>query len=378
MHGTLDIARQFHDDITTRFASRSVNDDNAAFTINLVETLFCHNLDLQSQNPGDSNERDIERCLQRSFAHGEVHRNPMRADNGREFVDLLVVTKKTVLLIQAKDSPANEASLNRSIARKRATAGAHITKATSQLSGSIGHLRSADSVEIIADGQRCEISASGRELFGIVIVAELFDPERSSCSPVVMAASKKLGVPCLLLDYPEFQQLTFFRGDEESLVATLWDSFSVACEYGQFAHLRFGLRADGPVVYSPAAAAPVSGFTTSLRVREAQATRKEVTSHEARMRMDQKSEDDTASDRLFVVVDRTEVDAGDVSRVATALLRALANRETIERLRGRIDIAFHGYSDDPRELYEIPRCGFSARSWMAGFRIGSTSFRPKV
>ena len=50
----------------------------------------------------------------------------MRADNGREFVDLLVVTEKTVLLIQAKDSPANEASLNRTIARKMATTEAHI------------------------------------------------------------------------------------------------------------------------------------------------------------------------------------------------------------------------------------------------------------
>ena len=354
VHGTLDIARQFHDDMMTRFATRSVNDDNAAFTINLVETLFCHHLDLQSQNPGDSNERDIEKCLQRSFAHGEVYRNPMRADNGREFVDLLVATNKTVLLIQAKDSPANEASLSRSIARKKATAEAHITKATSQLSGSIGHLRSADSVEIIADGQRWEVSASGRELFGIVIVAELFDHERSSCSRVVMVTGKKLSVPCLLLDYPEFQQLTFFRSDEESFVATLWDSFLVASEYGEFARLRFGLRTDGPVVYSPGAVAPASGFTASPRGRVAQATRKEVASHEARGRTRQKSEEDTASGRLFVVVDRTEVDAGDVSRVATALLRGLADRETIQQLRGHVDVAFHGYSDDPRELYEIP------------------------
>ena len=359
VHGTLDIARQFHDDMTTLFAARSASDDNAAFTINLVRTLFCHNLDLQTQNPGDSNERDIETCLQRSFTDGEVYRNPPRADNGREFVDLLVATEKTVLLIQAKDSPANEASLNRSIVRKMATAEAHITKAASQLRGSIGHLRSADSVEIIADGQRCEVSASGRELFGIVIVNELFDPERSSCSSVVMAVSENLGVPCLLLDYREFQQLTFFRGDEESLVATLWDSFSVAYEYGEFPRMRFGLRTDGPVVYSPGTAAPASGSTTSPRARVVQTARKGVTgpvrrNHEARRRTGQESGENTASDRLFVVVDRTEVEAGDVSRVATALLRGLAHRETIERLRGRVDVAFHGYSDDPRELYEIP------------------------
>ena len=164
VHGTLDLARQFHDDMTTRFAARSARDDNAAFTINLVETFFSHNLDLQTWNPGDANERDIERCLQRSFMGGEVYRNPVRADNGREFVDVLVVTEKTVLLIQAKDSPANEASLNRTIARKMATTEAHIRKAASQLKGSIGHLRSRGSVEIVADGHRCEVPVLSRGL----------------------------------------------------------------------------------------------------------------------------------------------------------------------------------------------------------------------
>ena len=359
VHGTLDLARQFHDDMTTRFAARSATDDNAAFTINLVETLFCHNLDLQTRNPGDANERDIERCLQRSFKDGEVYRNPVRADNGREFVDVLVVTEKTVLLIQAKDSPANEASLRRSIARKMATTKAHIRKAASQLTGSIGHLRSVGSVEIVADGQRCEVTVLGRELLGVVIVKELFDPERSSCSSLVLAVGKKSGVPCLLLDYLEFQQLTFFRGDEESLVGTLWQSYAVACQYGEFPRMRFGLRADGPVVYSPGQARPAPGSTTSAGARVAQAPRTDVTipvrpNREAGRHTAVKSGEGEGSDRLFVVVDRRDVESGDVSRAATALLRALANRETIERLRGRVEVAFHGYSDDSRELYEIP------------------------
>ena len=283
----------------------------------------------------------------------------MRADNGREFVDLLVVTEKTVLLIQAKDSPANEASLNRTIARKMATTEAHIRKAASQLKGSIGHLRSGGSVEIVADRHRCEVPVLGRELLSVVIVKELFDPERSSCSSLVLAVGKKSGVPCLLLDYLEFQQLTFFRGDEESLVGTLWQSYAVAREYGEFPRMRFGLRADGPVVYSPGKVASAPGATTSAGARVVRAARKNVTipvrrNHEADRRTTVKSVEGEGSDRLFVVVDRTDVEAGDVSRAATALLRALANSETIERLRGRVDVAFHGYSDDPRELYEIP------------------------
>lgn len=359
VHGTLDLARQFHDEMTTRFAARSASDDNAAFTINLVEMLFSHNLDLQTWNPGDANERDIERRLQRSFMGGEVYRNPVRADNGREFVDVLVVTEKTVLLIQAKDSPANEASLNRTIARKMATTEAHVRKAAFQLKGSIGHLRSRGSVEIVADGHRCEVPVLTRGLLGIVIVKELFDPKRSSCSSPVLDVGRKSGVPCLLLDYLEFQQLTFFRGDEESLVRTLWQSYAVACEYGEFPRMRFGLRVDGPVVYSPGKATLAPGSTTGAGARVVQAPRQDVTipvrrNHEAGKRTAVMLGEGESADRLFVVVDRTDVESGDVSRAATALLRALGTRETIERLRGRVDVVFHGYSDDSRELYEIP------------------------
>ena len=52
---------------------------------------------------------------------------------------------------------------------------------------------------------------SSREVFGLVIVKELFDPERSACSPLVFNVFEESGIPCLLLDYLEFQQLTFFR-----------------------------------------------------------------------------------------------------------------------------------------------------------------------
>ena len=105
---TLELARQFHDDMTICFGTRSAADDNAALTINLPETLFPHNLDLGNQNPGDFNEPDIAMGLHRPFSGDQVYLNPVRADNGREFVDVLVATEKTVLLIQTKDSPNTE------------------------------------------------------------------------------------------------------------------------------------------------------------------------------------------------------------------------------------------------------------------------------
>ena len=356
---TLELARQFHDDMTTCFAARSAADDNAALTINLLETLFSHNLDLGSQNPGDFNEPDIAMGLHRPFSGDQVYLNPVRTDNGREFVDVLVATEKTVLLIQAKDSPNTASALNRSIDRKKDTAKAHIRKAAAQLRGSINHLRSGSSIGIITDGQRCDVSMSGRKVFGLVIVKELFDPEQSACSPLVSAVSKESGIPCLLLDYPEFQQLTFFRRTEESFVGTLSEIFSVACEHDVFPRIRFGLRADGPVVCSPRRLATEPDSTTSESApavlsgshsTPAPLLQDRVTGRPARVGF----REGAGGDWLNVVVDRTDVEALDVSRTATTLSRVLANRDTIERFRGHLDVAFHGYSNDPREVHEIP------------------------
>ena len=189
--GTLEIARQFHDDMMGWFGYRSTGDDNAGLEINLLETLTPDNLHPQSQTPGEFNERDIERGLHRAFSGDQVYRNPMRAKEKREFVDVLVATEKTVLLIQAKDSPLSEATLNRTIYRKKATTAAHVKKAAAQLKGSINHLRSGSSIEIITDGQRWDVSMSGRDVFGLVIVKELFDPERPNCSRPVLSVSEE-------------------------------------------------------------------------------------------------------------------------------------------------------------------------------------------
>ena len=265
--GTLEIARQFHDDMMFWFGARSTADDNAALRINLLETLLPDNLYPQSLTPGDFNERDIEMGLHRAFSGDQIYRNPVRANEGREFVDVLVATVKTVLLIQAKDSPVTEATLSRPIDRKKATTAAHVKKAAAQLKGSINHLfRSGGSIEIITDGQRCDVSTSGREVFGIVIVKELFETERSVCSRLVFSVFEESDIPCLLLDYLEFQQLTFFRRTEESFVGTLREIFSAAREHGLFPRSRFGLVSDGPTVYSPSrSTVPPDSTTTESR-----------------------------------------------------------------------------------------------------------------
>ena len=135
--GTLEFARQFDNDMITWFGARSTAEDDASLSINLLETLPPDNLCEQGQtSPGDLNETDIEMCLHRAFSHDHVYRNPVRANDRREFVDVLVATERTVLLIQAKDSPVNEAALDRTIDRKKATTEKHVKKAAAQLKGS--------------------------------------------------------------------------------------------------------------------------------------------------------------------------------------------------------------------------------------------------
>ena len=247
----LEFARQFDDEMISWFGARSPADDDASIRINLVETLPPDNLSEQSQaSPGDLNERDIEMCLHRAFNYDQVYRNPTRADNEREFVDVLVATNRTVLLIQAKDSPVTEEILGRAMDRKQAITAKHVKKAAGQLKGSINHLRSGNSIDIITDGQPYELHMSDREVFGLVIVKELFDPERPACSQLVFSVFEETNVPCLLLDYVDFQEMTYSRPTEESLVDTLKQMFAAAREHGLFARSRFGLVTDGPTVHS--------------------------------------------------------------------------------------------------------------------------------
>ena len=245
---TLERARQVLDEMQFWFSTRTPSDDTAACTIHLRERLFPDNLAEHVDNPGELNEPDIATALRRSFRGDHVFTNPIRADNGREFVDVLVRTGNTLLLIQAKDSPSTESALTRKITRKMAIAAKHVRRATRQLKGSINHLLSGNPIDIITDGKSLSVSMSGRDVFGLVIVNELFDPERPACSSPVLDVFDDTDIPCLLLDHSDFQQLTFFRTGEESFVGALGEIFSVAYAHGVFPRTRFGLRTEKMVV----------------------------------------------------------------------------------------------------------------------------------
>ncbi len=204
---------------------------------------------------------------------------------------------------------------------------------------------------------------SRREVFGLVIVKELFDDERPVYSPLVLTVCDETGIPCLLLDHTEFQQLTFFQTTEESFVGALGEIFSVAHAHGVFPRSRCGLRTDKTVVYQQRRTGNkpdsitqelVGPIAEGSHVTATQLSEDSETGEAAGMGF----REDLSVDWLRVVVDRTEVEALDVSRTAAILSRVLADKNTVERYRGRVDLAFLGYSNDPRELYDIPevRC----------------------
>ena len=248
---TLARARQSLDEMQFWFGDRSTSDDEDAFSIRLREPLFPDSFAQHVDNPGDTNEVDIASALLSAFGDDQVLPNPAREDNGRELADVLVATARHVLLIQAKDSPNTESAMDRSIARKMATSVKHMEKATRQLKGSIDHLRAHESVEVTVGDRRHKVSLVDRDVFGIVIVKEVFDSERPSCSRPVLGVFEETGTPCVLLDYAEFRQLAFFRRTEDAFVGALRDSFSAARKHDVFPRSRFGLRTGQAVVYEP-------------------------------------------------------------------------------------------------------------------------------
>ena len=60
------------------------------------------------------------------------------------------------------------------------------------------------------------------------------------------------------------------------------------------------------------------------------------------------------TDWLGVVVARDEVEANDITGTLQTLWSVFRDRETVRRFQGRVEIGFHGYDADPREVYEIP------------------------
>lgn len=261
--GTL---RQQHEQLSEWFANRSPSDDAAALRVKLGSPLYPEDLaifdyrpevndhfgdhspkmsTLNRPEPGRLQEIDIIGQLRRVFSGGNIFHGPTRSDDGKEYVDILVATSGHHFLIQAKDSPNTEVSLNRDIARKKSTSLAHLEKAVGQLKGAINYWKNNEFLHLLTKGLCHKISTEGRGLWGIVVVKELFDGDQLKYSPPVLHLSSTTGIPCIVVDYRQFHEITFNRREERGFIDALTAIYEGGIEYGHYPRLRYGLVADG-------------------------------------------------------------------------------------------------------------------------------------
>ncbi|MCL4852445.1 MAG: hypothetical protein KJZ78_13820 [Bryobacteraceae bacterium] len=57
---------------------------------------------------------------------------------------------------------------------------------------------------------------------------------------------------------------------------------------------------------------------------------------------------------VIIVVSREEIESRDTSAVLGTLKSCIASTETVQAYFEKVDVAFHGYNEDSRELFEIP------------------------
>src|SRR5690606_24652272 len=210
--------------LSQRFSIRDEIDDETAFVLSVQEHLYPGDLvimdtrpaansfngahqrpaitQLVREDPGPPQERDIAVMLGRVFPSESIFLNPFRSDTDKELCDLLVVTERVMLFIEAKDSPNTPASLDRSLERKRQTIQNQIIKATKQLKGALTYARSADGVVIKAAPEPLHIALAGRQLLGLVVTREMFDDSQVANSQPILDMVDELQLPLMLIDYP--------------------------------------------------------------------------------------------------------------------------------------------------------------------------------
>jgi hypothetical protein len=63
---------------------------------------------------------------------------------------------------------------------------------------------------------------------------------------------------------------------------------------------------------------------------------------------------ESGADWLGVVVDRSDVEKGDIMPTLDVLRSAMADADTCRIFQGQVEMSFDGYNEDPREIYEVP------------------------
>ena len=175
---------------------------------------------LTRTEPGYFQERDIVAGLRRSFSADQVALNPRRRDTNKEILDVLVLTDSHILLVQAKDSPNTETSLNRVLERKRRASRSQLADALSQVRGGARFLLRQETAELVVGAQNWDVCVGDRTVIGIAVIKELFDDEGASyvgaCGSIPDLISGMI-----VMDYPSFHAYAHHFCSETSFITGL-------------------------------------------------------------------------------------------------------------------------------------------------------------
>jgi len=253
------ILRSQLDRMSQWFGNRSAEDDRNAIRIDFSASLFSDDLlfidarpeaktyfsggkfrasQLERQNPGPFQERDIAQLLRRSLPEAQIYIGPARVDSGKEVCDILVLTDSALLVVQAKDSPNTAEVVMNSVTRKKATALKSLRKALAQISGAIRYCRNCDPLRVSIDGDAIKLPIGARKIRALVVVKELFSDEYGEYSKLLVASALKISAPCIALDYAELNQYTANLYGEEALFEAFDRVFDYGVRSGSFPRLR--------------------------------------------------------------------------------------------------------------------------------------------
>jgi len=256
-------ARQMLDKAEIWFRLRNEHDDKEAVVVTLVERLFPDNFmlmdlvhenhlfngsgsfsttSLEREEPGSYQELDIVFLLQRVYEPSRIFLNPIKAADGEELVDVMVLGDEAVLLVQAKDSPNTEKILRTTVKRKRIKTLNQLKGGASQLRGAIAEIKRNPLVQLKCGEETVEVDLSGRQLIGVVVVKELFNDSFREYSSVMFELVDKTKTPAVFFDYPELNMMTLHCNCEDKFLSAAHQILSSAIERSEFPRLRYSGR----------------------------------------------------------------------------------------------------------------------------------------
>ncbi|KHA75535.1 hypothetical protein NC77_28810 [Janthinobacterium lividum] len=194
---------------------------------------------LMREEPGQYQEHDIVLALRRTYRSDQIYLNPIKEIDGEEFTDVLVMGEQAILLIQAKDSPNTQKTIDSTLDRKRRKSTSQLQGGINQLKGAISFVRNDPKLRFSLNKDTVEIDVSGKPIFSVVVVKELFDDMYAEYSKIVFDHVEKTRVNTVFFDFAEFNKMTLYCKSEELFLGAVEQILDAAVSQKKFPRLRY-------------------------------------------------------------------------------------------------------------------------------------------